>query len=96
MATQGGIAPLPAAPSLGGSAWLPALGTLAVALLVTLAAFWPSWASMAGIWWHTTTFHHGFLIAPIALLLVWRLRPRLIGPRPRQNLRQEAQAAGLL
>lgn len=85
MATHGGLAPLPAAPAVGGSAWLPALGTLAGAVLLTLVALWPSWASMAGIWWHTATFHHGFLIAPISLLLVWRLRPRLIGLRARQE-----------
>jgi exosortase A len=67
-------------------------------MLATLAAFWPSWISMAEIWWHTTTFHHGFLIAPIALLLVWRLRPRLIGLRPRQEplgLAALAACAGL-
>src|SRR3954454_12398857 len=85
MATQGSVAPLPAAPSAAGSPWLPALGTLAVAVLATLIAFWPSWSSMAGIWWQTTTFHHGFLIAPIALLLIWRLRPRLKGQEPRQE-----------
>lgn len=85
MATRSSVAPLPAAPAAAGSPWPPALGMLAVAVLATFAAFWPSWASMAGIWWQTTTFHHGFLIVPIALLLIWRLRPRLAGLPPRQE-----------
>jgi exosortase A len=62
-----------------------ALGGLGLVLLFLLAALWPSWASMARIWWHTTTFHHGFLIAPIALALVWRLRHRLAAIEPRQE-----------
>ena len=94
MATQGSLAPLPTAPAAAGFPWPPALGTLAVAVLVALAAFWPSWVSMAGIWWQTTTFHHGFLVAPIALCLIWRLRPRLAGLQPRQEPLALAGLAG--
>lgn len=31
-------------------------------------------ASMIDIWWHTTTYNHGFLVAPVSLWLVWRRR----------------------
>lgn len=74
-----------ATPQPPGSPWPMALAGLALAWLAVLVAFWSTWASMANVWWHTTTFHHGFLIAPIALLLAWRLRPAVAAIAPRQE-----------
>lgn len=47
--------------------------SLAILALATISlAFWPSWQSMGTVWWKTVTYHHGFLILPIALWLIWR------------------------
>ncbi|MBX3703183.1 MAG: exosortase [Steroidobacteraceae bacterium] len=57
-------------------------GPLAVALALiafATAAFWPSVAALAELWSHPErrTYQHGYLIAAIALWLVWRERARL-------------------
>jgi len=49
-------------------------------LAATLAvAFFPAWQSMAQIWWTTVTYHHGFVVAPVALALIWMERKALAG-----------------
>ncbi len=47
---------------------------LAVMVAVLCAAQFDTLASMADIWWHTTTYNHGFLVVPASVYLVWRRR----------------------
>jgi len=50
---------------------------VAAVLLVVLAIFWPTTASMIEIWWRSETFQHCFVVIPIVLWLVWGERARL-------------------
>ncbi|MCG5528459.1 exosortase A [Halorhodospira sp. 9621] len=59
------------------SAWKGHLAALAVAGLVLAVAFFPTYQSIVGIWSRSETFAHGFLIVPIVLFLVFRLRHEL-------------------
>ena len=61
--------------------------TVAVGMLV----MWILWLyredaiSMASIWYHSSTFTHGFLVAPIAGWLIWRRRRELVGSVPQAS-----------
>ena len=47
-------------------------------LLITLcAAQWSTLTNMVDIWYHTTTYNHGFIVAPMSMYLVWRRRAEL-------------------
>jgi exosortase A len=62
---------------VAGSAWrLPA--TLAAGSVAALAAlYYPSFLSMAAIWWRSETFAHGVLVFPVSLWLIGRRRSDL-------------------
>jgi len=64
--------------------WHRALIALGAALLAIVALFWSTGASMVGIWTNSETFAHGFVVAPISLWLIWRMRARLreLDPHP--------------
>ena len=47
---------------------------LAIMVVVLCVAQYETLASMVDIWWHTTTYNHGFLVAPVSAYLVWRRR----------------------
>jgi len=47
---------------------------LAAMVTVLCVAQFGTLASMVDIWWNTTTYNHGFLVAPVSLWLVWRRR----------------------
>jgi exosortase A len=66
------------------SAWPAALAALALALALIVAAFFDTAAGMVAIWARSDTFAHGFVVAPISLWLIWRMRARLrlFEPRP--------------
>ncbi|MEP7207675.1 MAG: exosortase A [Casimicrobiaceae bacterium] len=61
-----------------------ALALVAAGLAVVLILYWPTFASIEAIWSRSETFAHGYLIAPIALYLVWARRHELatlpVGP----------------
>lgn len=63
-------------------AWRLAGLVLAGAIAAVLVGFHQTFWSMIEIWWRSETFSHAFLIAPISLYLVWRLRDRLARLRP--------------
>lgn len=63
-----------------GLAWL-------IAVLVILVLFRETLLSMVAIWARSDTFAHGFLVLPISLWLVWRLRGSLAELTPRPDLR---------
>lgn len=60
---------------------LPALGLVLVALLLL---YRDTGLAMVGIWNRSETFAHAFLVPPIVLWLIWRLRHRVaeLTPRP--------------
>ncbi|HEY7788386.1 MAG TPA: exosortase A, partial [Casimicrobiaceae bacterium] len=66
------------------SAWRIALTALALALVFIVVAFFGTAAAMVGIWARSETFTHGFVVAPISLWLIWRMRERLraFAPQP--------------
>lgn len=62
--------------------WRERLPLLLVALLAALAAQYATLADMVGIWWHSSTFNHCFLILPIALGLGWTRRAEVTACAP--------------
>jgi exosortase A len=62
------------APSASQRRLLLAVG---LAVLIILALYWRTAASMVAIWWRSETFAHGFVIVPICLWLAWRRRDAL-------------------
>ena len=66
------------------AAWRFALPALIVVLLSILTLYRDTAWSMVDIWSRSETFTHGFLVPPIVLWLVWRLRDQLacLAPRP--------------
>ena len=73
-----------AQPLRAGSGWRIALPALVAVLAFIIAAFFGTAAGMVAIWLRSETFAHGFVVAPISLWLIWRMRDRLrmIEPRP--------------
>ena len=66
------------------ASWRVALPALGVALAWVVFCFFGTAAGMVGIWARSETFAHGFVVAPISLWLVWRMRARLrvLQPQP--------------
>jgi exosortase len=56
---------------------------LAVAAAL-LASYLPSVRDLVRIWWDEPNYSHGFLVAPIAVLILWQRRDRLaqVTPKP--------------
>ena len=77
--------PRPISMSLGPG-WPRALAAMGVALLTLLIAFQGTFASMVAIWDRSETFTHGYLILPIVLFLVFRLRHELARLQPQPCL----------
>ena len=57
--------------------WRRHLGALALVSTAILALFWRDAASMAAIWWNSSTFNHVLLVPPIIAWLVWQRVPEL-------------------
>jgi exosortase A len=72
------VMPLPVMPA----PWRRALPALVLLLLVWAALYFGSLQAMVGIWARSDTFAHAYLVAPIALWLVWRRRHRLAAIEP--------------
>ena len=67
------------------NAWPMALVILVVALAAILFVYRDTALSMVEIWARSETFTHGFLVPPIALWLIWRIRKDLAPITPRPN-----------
>lgn len=78
------------------SAWRQALLLLGLLFLALLVLYRDTVAAMVGIWSNSNTFAHAFLVPPIALWLVWRMRASLaaLQPRPQPWLLLPMLAAG--
>ena len=66
--------------------WQWSLCTLLFVLATILALYRETVGAMITIWARSETFTHGFLILPISLWLIWRMRHSLIGLVPRANI----------
>ena len=65
--------------------WPKALAVLFVTLLSILVIYRDTALSMVEIWARSETFTHGFLVPPISLWLIWRIRKDLAQVLPRPN-----------
>ena len=54
--------------------WLGPVVAFACGLAIIMVAFWPSWQLLAEAWGNSETYSHGYIVAPIAIWLVWRQR----------------------
>ena len=66
----------------GDRRWVVPLFAFGVALLSLLAVHHATYWSLVTTWHRSETFAHGFLIVPIVLFLVWRLRGEVARPGP--------------
>jgi exosortase A len=64
------------------SAWRNSLLALLLAFALIGACYWPTLVGMVDIWERSGTFTHAFLVPPISLWLIWRLRAPLAGFAP--------------
>lgn len=66
------------------SPWRTALPAITLVLLAIGLLYRETFVAMAGIWTRSETFAHAWLVPPIVLWLVWRLRSELapMVPRP--------------
>lgn len=67
------------------NSWPRALAALFVAFIAILLIYRDTALSMVEVWARSETFTHGFLVPPISLWLVWRIRKRLALLTPRPN-----------
>jgi len=63
-------------------AWRQALPVLCLLLLTLTGLYIDTARAMEGIWSRSETFAHAYLVAPISIWLVWRLRHRLAAMVP--------------
>ncbi len=68
------------------AAWRLPLVTLLLTLALLLAMTADTTISMVSLWQAATTYHHCFLILPIAFFLIWQKRAHLAGLAPSQEL----------
>jgi len=66
-------------------AWKRQGGFLVILLLVLFVAYFPTFNSIAAIWSRSDTYAHGFIILPISLWLIWRIRYQLLATEPKAN-----------
>src|SRR5262245_25864692 len=66
--------------------WRFALPIIAAALFSVLATYWDTAKSIVAIWGSSETFAHGYLIVPIALVLVWERRREVAALAPKPDL----------
>ena len=76
--------PRPTSPA-ADPAWRVALPALILTLLVILLLFRETALAMAAIWERSDTYAHGFIVPPITLWLIWRIRSSLAVLVPRYS-----------
>lgn len=75
-----------ASPAIPFSAWRLPLATLLLTLALLLVMTAETAITMVGLWQAATTYHHCFLVLPIALALIWMKRGQLATLTPSQDL----------
>jgi exosortase A len=71
------VLPISAARAETGPGWRDHLAGLGAVWAAFLLLFWRDAASMAGVWWQSSTFNHCLLIPPLIAWLVWQRLPEL-------------------
>ena len=66
-------------------AWRSALFALVIPLLAILVFYRETAMAMVDLWSSSETFTHGFLVPPISLWLIWRIRHDVARLTPRPN-----------
>ena len=84
-------APPPAAAPVG---WGTALCAIAFAMAAVLVLYRETVLSMVAIWRSSDTYAHGYLIVPIALVLMWMKRRQAAAIAPRPDLLGFVMLAG--
>jgi exosortase A len=69
------------------SRWRPALLACALVVAALLLIFSRTFGAIETIWSRSDTFAHGYLVAPISLWLVWRLKDQLLQLTPKPSRR---------
>ena len=67
------------------AAWKRQGMLLASLVLTMLVLYYPSFESIVAIWARSDTFAHGFIIVPISLWLIWRIRDQVLATEPKAN-----------
>lgn len=67
--------------------WIQPAAVVLIAVIGIFALFYPSFRSMASIWWNSDTFSYGFVILPISAWLVWEKRGQLTALEPHPEYR---------
>jgi exosortase A len=88
------LQPAATAAVAAGSWRAPVLATAAVVVLL-VASYHETAASIVAIWHRSETFAHGFLVVPAVLWLVWRRRHHVVQLAPRPDYAGLVLLAGL-
>ena len=67
------------------AAWKRQVMLLIFLMLAMLVLYYPSFESIVAIWSRSDTFAHGFIIVPISLWLIWRIRDQVLATEPKAN-----------
>lgn len=65
--------------------WKRQGGLLGIFLLLLVICYYPSYASMVSVWERSETFAHGYIILPICIWLIWRIRDQIGNTLPQMN-----------
>jgi len=76
-------------------AWRIPLVALFALLVLLVTLYRDTAVAMVTIWYRSETFTHGFVVAPIALWLIWRRRHALVELTPKPNFYLLLVMAGL-
>lgn len=68
--------------SVRASGWTLAALSFTVAVLVLLAAYWPTLRSLVWVWAHSGTYQYAFLIFPLSLWVAFTLRHQVRANTP--------------
>lgn len=71
--------------TLRPGAWRSALPALVITLLAIIVLYRDTAMAMVDTWSRTETFTHGFLVPPLSLWLIWRIRHEVARLIPRPN-----------
>ena len=75
-------------------AWRLSLGLAAAGIVLAIVLLSDTVTSAVSLWWNSSAYNHGFLIAPISAWLVWLKRRELAAVTPTGSLLGAAVTAG--
>ncbi|MDP2901859.1 MAG: exosortase A [Methylovulum sp.] len=62
--------------------WIKTACGLFLVTLLSITIFFDTWRSIVGTWYHSSSYNHGFVIAPISLWLCWSRRSNYLALCP--------------